>query len=395
MVLMADGKSLTRDKERFPLLFVLAGLCVMYAPTFISLFQDIRHLEDLASRPIMLAISVWLFYRKWPEMLAAREGLKGSVAGWPILVVGLLAYIVGRSQNVPLLDVGSLFWVLPGVGLVLFGTRPTKVAWFPLLFMLFLIPLPDIVVDAVTIPIKFAVAHAAEYMLNQVGYPVARDGVILQIGQHKLLVADISGGLYTLLILVSLGLLYLFLIRHESFIRNIVLALLTVPISFAANVIFVVMLVLVVYHFGEEAGMGFIRGLLDGVRFLSVLLLMIGVDALTRVIFVRGKPFNTSSLSRSVVLLILFIMLTPIVTGFISGIVLFIANIVSKPVLFVINIVSKMKSPYDHIYLSNQDFIHNFAGIALFLSALFLIVCIDRIVFPRNRSGDKQECSQV
>ena len=394
-LLMPDGKSLTRDKERFLLFFVLAGLCVMYAPTFISLFQGIRwYSDDLVSRPVMLAISVWLFYRKWPEMLAAREGQKGSVAGWPILVVGLLAYIVGRSQKVPLLDVGSLFWVLPGVGLVLFGTRPTKVAWFPLFFVLFLIPLPDIVVNAITMSMKIAVSYVAESLCYMMDYPVARNGVILQIGQHQLLVADTVGGLYTLLTMVSLGLLYLHLVRHESFARNITLAIFTVPIYFMASVIRMIVLVLITYYFGVEAVQGFIHGFSREVLFLSALFLMIGIDTLTRVIFARGKPFNISSFARSVAMIIL-IMPISFVAHVLSKIVLPIVNKVGDVVLFVVNTVSTIKGSHHYIYGSNQFFLPDLSGIALFLSALFLIVCVDRIVFARNKSGDKQECSHV
>jgi len=393
---MADDKSLIGDRkqERFLLLFMLAGLCVMYAPTFISLFQGIRYSDDLVSRPVMLAISVWLFYRKWPEMLAAREGLKGSVAGWTILVVGLLAYIVGRSQDVTVLDVGSLFWVLLGVGLVLFGMRPTKVAWFPLLFVLFMIPLPDIVVDAITMPMKIAVSGVAESLFYMMGYPVARNGVILQIGQHQMFVADTIGGLYTLLTLVSLGLLYLYLVRHESFARNITLAIFTVPISFAANVIYAIPPILVVYYFGEEAGQGFIHGFSREVLFLSALLLMIGVDTLTRVIFACGKPFNISSFARSVAMIILIIPIS-FIANILSKIVLPIVNNVGDAVLFVVNIASKIKNPHHYIYGSNQYSLPDLSGIVLFLSALFLIVLIDHFVFARNKSGDKQECSHV
>jgi exosortase B len=162
--------------------------------------------------------------------------------------------------------------------------------------MLFMIPLPGPLVDAVTMPMKMAVSYVAEQVLYGIGYPIARQGVILQIGQYKLLVADACAGLHTLFTLEALGLLYLNIVRHNSAIRNIALAIFIVPISFTANVIRVMTLTLVTYHFGDAAGQGFLHGFAGMVLFLSALLLIIGVDSLLQA-FVknRNKPAITGT----------------------------------------------------------------------------------------------------
>jgi exosortase len=126
----------------------------------------------------------------------------------------------------------------------------------------------------------------AEHLLYAVGYPIGRNGVVLQIGQYMLLVADACAGLHTLLTLEALGLLYLNLVRRDSAFRNISLAILIVPISFTANVIRVVALSLITYHFGNAAGQGFLHGFAGMVLFLSALLLIIGFDNLLQ--FVEG-----------------------------------------------------------------------------------------------------------
>jgi exosortase B len=178
--------------------------------------------------------------------------------------------------------------VLAGSVLVLQGTAALKVIWFPLFFMIFMVPLPGLLVAAVTMPMKIAVSFVAELVLYNLGYPIARTGVILQVGQYQLLVADACAGLHTLFTLEALGLLYLNLMRHESLFRNVTLAILIVPISFFANVIRVIVLTLVTYHFGDAAGQGFLHGFAGMVLFLSALLLIIGVDALIRIVLPRG-----------------------------------------------------------------------------------------------------------
>lgn len=259
---------------------IIAGLIVLYVPSLIDLMRGIWSSDEQAHGPIVLSIACWLAYRKWRDMWKASEGQPTSAWGWPIFIFGLLLYAVGRSQDILLFEVGSVIWLLAAVLLLTRGTTALKAQWFALFFMIFMIPLPGSIVDAVTMPMKMAVSYVAELVLYAVGYPIARTGVILQIGQYKLLVADACAGLHTLFTLEALGLLYLNIVRHDSLFRNIALAILIVPISFTANVFRVMVLTLITYHFGDEAGQGFLHGFAGMVLFLSALLLIMGVDSL-------------------------------------------------------------------------------------------------------------------
>lgn len=261
-----------------------AGLTVLYLPSLIDLFRGIWGTDQQAHGPIVLGIACWLMYRKWPEMWRVSDNHPAVPgAGWPIFVLGLLLYVIGRSQDILIFEIGSVIWLLAAFILLIRGSAALKAQWFPLFFMLFMIPLPGAVVDALTMPMKMAVSYVAENILFWANYPIARTGVILQIGQYKLLVADACAGLHTLFTLEALGLLYLNIIRHDSLFRNIALAVLIVPISFTANVIRVIVLTLITYHFGDEAGQGFLHGFAGMVLFLSALLLIIGVDSLLHV----------------------------------------------------------------------------------------------------------------
>jgi exosortase/archaeosortase family protein len=80
--------------------------------------------------------------------------------------------------------------------------------------------------------------------------------------------------------LEALGLLYMNLQGYTSKLRNVLLAILIVPISFTANVIRVVVLVLVTYHFGDAAGQGFVHEFAGMVLFGVGLVIMLGTDSL-------------------------------------------------------------------------------------------------------------------
>ncbi len=273
---------------------VLAGLLTLYVPTFFDLANGLWGTEAYAHGPIILFLSLWLIWNQWPQMLQASAGLPASLAGWPIAFFALLLYVVGRPLGIVMAELGSFIFLLAAILLLTRGGSALKVLWFPFFFMLFMIPLPGPIVSALTLPMKMAVSYVTDLILFSAGYPIARSGVILQIGQYQLLVADACAGLQTLLTLEALGLFYLNVVRHTSVFRNVWLALLIVPISFTANVIRVMTLTLITYYFGDEAGQGFLHGFAGMVLFISALALIIGTDSLLQLI-VKSRTSKLSA----------------------------------------------------------------------------------------------------
>ena len=271
---------------------VLLGLAVMYIPSFVDLFNGIWSTPEQGHGPMVLLVSLFLLYRQWPAMQVAsqrhrpqRLGLADPRRGAALLHPRPFARHPALRDR--LADLG-----VRRFGLLLIGPKALKAQWFPLFFMLFMIPLPGPIVDALTMPMKMAVSYVADHILFAAGYPIARTGVMLQIGQYKLLVADACAGLHTLFTLEAMGLLYLNLVRHDSLFRNVMLAILIIPISFTANVIRVMSLTLITYYWGDEAGQGFLHGFAGMVLFLSALLLIIGVDSLLQATVTFRRKFK-------------------------------------------------------------------------------------------------------
>jgi exosortase B len=269
---------------------VVAGLMALYLPSFIDLFKGAWATEKNAHGPIVMAVAfAYLTFRlRQVSAQGLLERRPQPLPGGLMLVFGLLCYVLGRSQSVLVLEVGSMVPVLSGIMVAGFGVRTWSRMWFAFFFMFFMIPLPTSVVDVVTLPMKIAVSYAAEHLLYWTGYPVARSGVMLSIGPYQLLVADACAGLNSLFTLEAMGLLYMNLVRHQSAVRNAVLATLIVPISFTANTIRIMCLALITYHLGDGAGQGFLHGFSGLVLFLSALVLIACIDGLlTRLV---GTP---------------------------------------------------------------------------------------------------------
>lgn len=246
----------------------------------VYLFRHTWDAEAYSHGPIIVAIILWLIWRAPLPTLDAMPPLRQTSWGWLLLVAGLAIYVIGRHLRMPMFEVAALIPVACGLLLVLGGTAVLRHYAFPILFLLFLIPLPQFMLDAVTGPLKGKVSYLTEFILYHAGYPISRSGVILSIGQYQLLVADACSGLNSMFSLSAMGLLYLHLMQHTSRLRNALLLLSIIPIAMFANLVRVLSLVLITYHGGDEMGQGFLHGFAGMFLFLIALACLIGFDRL-------------------------------------------------------------------------------------------------------------------
>jgi exosortase B len=270
---------LPADADKVVLGLLLLSFLVLFVPTYLGLSRGIWASDEQGHGPIILAASAWLLYQQ-RAAVAALPPVRREWPGWLLLGLGALCYAFGHSQAIIMIDVGSQLLVLAGLLVLFKGGAALRLCWFALFFLIFMIPLPGPLVAALTTPLKTAVSAVASSLMHMLGYPIGRSGVVLSIGPYQLMVADACAGLNSMFTLEALVLLYMNLVGHKSPVRNVLLALSAIPISFCANVVRVVILVLVTFHFGDEAGQGFIHGFAGMVLFLVALMLTMTLDRL-------------------------------------------------------------------------------------------------------------------
>ena len=271
-----------------PAALVALGLVVMFTPVFVRLADTVWNTDDQGHGPIILALVVWLLWQRRERFAAAvTQATPAGFFGWFWLVFGLCLYVLGRVQYIVMFEMGSIIPLLTGALAVTFGWRMVRIAAFPIFFLLFAVPLPGPLVDMLTQPLKQAVSWVAEQIVYEAGYPISRTGVILMIGPYQLLVANACAGLNSMFTLEALGLLYMNIAGHTSKLRNVLLAILIIPMSFIANVIRVMVLVLVTYHFGDEVGQGIVHGAAGMLLFTVALGLMFLLDSALGLLFRR------------------------------------------------------------------------------------------------------------
>lgn len=257
----------------------LAGFAAMYLPVYGWAAQDIWQSEDHGHGPLVLAVIVWLFWGLRHE-LAAAPHQPAALSGWPVFMAGVLVYFVGRVFGISILEFGSQPLVVAGALLLMKGPHALRLAWFPLVYFVFMVPLPGMFVDAVTGTLKLWIADIVDTVLYSAGYPMGRTGVMLSIGPYQLQVADACSGLHSMFSLSALGTLFMYMMGRKRKLHMAIMLASILPIAFVANVIRVITLILVTYYLGDEAGQGFLHGAAGLVLMLVALVSFFLLDLL-------------------------------------------------------------------------------------------------------------------
>lgn len=272
---------------RHPLMAL--GLAVTVIPTVIAMAQQSWSQESGVHGPLVLATAVWLIWRNWDEI--RREAQPGHLAlAVPALVLMAALYVFGRAFNFLLIEVAALLGALFAIAYAHVGHRVMLKNWFPLFYLLFLIPLPGWVLDSITQPLKILVSDITTWLLSAVGYPITQVGVTIYIAQYQLLVEDACAGLNSLISLTAVGLFYIYLMHNASWRYSLLLLALLLPIAIAANVVRVIILVLLTYYAGNEVAQGYLHDFAGIVTFVSALLLIFGIDKLLSPVRRRLTP---------------------------------------------------------------------------------------------------------
>jgi len=223
---------------------------VTYVPVFITLYGKYVEVDSYYSHgfliPLLSAFVIW-----WK-----RDGLKTmsvvpSRAGLWVLSGGLLLYVLATSWLVNFISALSMLVVLAGVSIYLFGLVITRALWFPLAYLLYMVPLPKFSIIYITFWLKLLVASLAADFVEIVGVPVLLDGAYLTLPNGVIEIENACSGLRSLIALTGLGAVYAYL-APLSATRKWILFSASVPIAVAANLVRVIAMVLVSYGYGTR-----------------------------------------------------------------------------------------------------------------------------------------------
>ena len=203
-------------------------------------------------RPDIIVIFPWNIAEEVKKQLAYAKT-------WGAIFVTALALVLFRIAAVIELEVYALYALVVALLYGFIGAAALQRLWFPLLYLLFAVPLPDSLVAALTNPLKIWISQSAVSLLYFLGYPIASAGVTIQIGQYQLLVAAACAGLNSLITLSALTLFYVYMSHRANWRYMAVLVAAAIPVAVFSNLMRVLLLILITYYGGEAAAQGFLH----------------------------------------------------------------------------------------------------------------------------------------
>jgi exosortase len=201
-----------------------------------------------------------------------------SFWGIGLLGFGLLMLFIGTVGAELYTQRTSLIVVLAGLVLLVLGREFLRVLAFPIAFLLFMVPLPAIVVNLVAFPLQMFAAKTAAFCLYNFGIPVLREGNLILLSGTTLEVAEACSGIRSLQALLALGTVYAYF-GLSGMWRRWVLVLLSIPIAIAANAFRVTGTGLLAHYWGAEAAEGFYHTFSGLMIFGVAFLLLLGAGA--------------------------------------------------------------------------------------------------------------------
>jgi len=226
---------------------LLVGAAVYFSPIS-ALAKLVFENETYSHICLIPLVSLFLLMTERKSIFAAAA--RTPAAGFPVCAAGLVFYGLAillrghlssqafRNQDVPndyltLCMAGAVAWVV-GSFIAVYGLRAFKKARFALLFLVFTIPIPVFLLDAVVTALQHASAEVADIVFRLAGAPYHRSDLVFEFSNVAVRVAEECSGIRSSLSLFILSIItgHLFL---RTFSRRVILALAIFPVTVLKN----------------------------------------------------------------------------------------------------------------------------------------------------------------
>jgi exosortase D (VPLPA-CTERM-specific) len=202
--------------------------------------------------------------------------LHPSWAGLPLIICALLMAAVGVLGAENFTSRVSLLLLLAGLIILFGGWRLFRAVLFPWAFLFLMIPIPAIIFQQITFPLQMLASKVASGLLPLLGVPVLREGNVITLAAMPLEVAEACSGIRSLLSLVTLAIIYGYLMDSRKWVQ-VLLAFSAVPIAVMANSFRIVGTGLLVQYWSPDKAMGFFHGFEGWLIFLVSLVMLFGL----------------------------------------------------------------------------------------------------------------------
>jgi exosortase D (VPLPA-CTERM-specific) len=269
------------------------ALPVLILLLFRPILPDLVHTwetdPDNAHGILVPVLSGWLIWRK-------RKELAGTPVRpwWPALagvLFSLLLYALSYLGDVAVGARVSLVLLIYTTVLFTLGREYERKLRFPLLFLFFMVPVPDSLKSRVSFPLQLFASRVSAFLLDLFGIVVVREGNVLHLRETSLEVAAACSGIRSMVSYLMLGVFFSYISENRKKV-TILLISLSIPIALAANVSRVTLSGVLAEWFGPETAEGFLHEASGLVMFGAGFVIFLGLNHFLNRFFSTGEKKN-------------------------------------------------------------------------------------------------------
>src|SRR4030066_2327961 len=239
----------SQKKGRNTLFLLFVGLSILLFFPPLKLLVESSFGNELYSHIILIPlVSIYLIFNRIREIFP--ESKASVIPGSVLVVVGVVIYLagIGRGTALGQNDFLSLMtfaavtcWI--GGFILFYGLDASRLALFPLLFLLFMVPVPNFLMERIIVFLQICSAEVSYWFFKLTGVPIFREGFTFHLPGLSVEVAKQCGGIRSSLVLFIISILagHFFL---ASWRRKFILSLCVLPITIVKNAIRIVTLTL-------------------------------------------------------------------------------------------------------------------------------------------------------
>lgn len=255
--------------------WALTGIAfvLLFAQPMYLLVRDWWTLPESAHGMLLAPVAIWLAWK-----VGIRPDARGDVAlGTAMLVLAvLIRFVAGLAAELFTMR-GSVVLALAGLTVYHYGARQLVRWWLPFVLISLSIPLPELITQALALPLQFRASQMGAAMLRWRHVPVLLTGNVIRLPGHDLFVTEACSGLRSLTALLSLAVLTGgLMLRHP--VTRVLLIAAAIPIAIAINGVRVFLTGFLVFFVDPKLGEGFMH-LTEGWLLFLVSMVSIGTLA--------------------------------------------------------------------------------------------------------------------
>jgi len=256
-------------------LFLLIPLIFLYYSVLYKMALDWWLDENYSHGFLIPVISGYIVFRNRKELFKSIEN--PSWWGPGLVILGIFSLIVGLLGAELFTTRLSFLITLSGVILSSFGKDFFKKVSFAVFIGIFMIPLPYMIYNSITFPLKIFATRISSFIISLFQIPVFQEGNIIHLPNLDLQVVEACSGIRSIISLIAIGTIFAYFFQTNLFKRAF-LVLISVVIAILTNVFRITITGILSYIIGPEIAKGFYHLFSGWALFFMGVLLLIGMN---------------------------------------------------------------------------------------------------------------------